>query len=96
MLQIQVAFYDANGRELQAFEYSNDNDAHDFSSCSFNPSGDTAVVGAFNRFYVYSFSSSKGIWEEVAVKQVGSSTSPAVPNGSSSAYEPQKPCANIP
>jgi intraflagellar transport protein 172 len=64
-------FYDANGREMQAFDYSSDPEAQDFSSCCFNPSGDTAVVGAFNRFYVYSLNSSRGTWEQVGVKQVG-------------------------
>jgi hypothetical protein len=67
----QVVFYDTNGREMQAFDYSSDPEARDFSSCCFNPSGDTAVVGAFNRFYVYSLNSSRGTWEQVGVKQVG-------------------------
>jgi intraflagellar transport protein 172 len=65
-----VVFYDVNGREMQAFDYSSDPEARDFSSCCFNPSGDTAVVGAFNRFYVYSLSSSRGTWKQVDVKQV--------------------------
>ncbi|WIA40104.1 hypothetical protein OEZ86_013511 [Tetradesmus obliquus] len=65
-----VVFYYANGREQQAFDYSSDPEARDFSSCCFNPSGDTAVVGAFSRFYVYSLNSSRGTWEQVAVKQV--------------------------
>eukprot|EP00882_Tetradesmus_deserticola_P017184 GHRQ01018394.1.p2 GENE.GHRQ01018394.1~~GHRQ01018394.1.p2 ORF type:complete len:113 (-),score=45.80 GHRQ01018394.1:379-717(-) len=70
MMALQVVFYAANGSEVQAFDYSSDQEARDFSSCCFNPSGDTAVVGAFNRFYVYSMNSSRGTWEQVGVKQV--------------------------
>jgi hypothetical protein len=67
---LQVVFYDASGRQMQVFDYSSDLEARDFSSCCLNPSGDTAVVGAFNRFYVYSLNSSRNTWEQVAVKQV--------------------------
>lgn len=67
---MQVVFHDHNGRELQAFDYSTDSEPQDFCCCTFNPSGDTAVVGAFNRMYVYSFNSSKNMWEQVAVKKV--------------------------
>lgn len=65
-----MVFYDQNGRQLQAFDYSSDEAARDLSCCAFNPSCDTAVVGAFNRLYVFSMSNSSGIWEHVAVKQV--------------------------
>ena len=32
---------------------------------AFNPTGDTVVVGSFNRFYVYNYSSKRNQWEEV-------------------------------
>jgi hypothetical protein len=66
----QVVFYDASGRQLQAFDYSTDEAARDFSCCAINPSNDTAVVGAFNRLYVFSLNNSTGIWQHMAVKQV--------------------------
>jgi hypothetical protein len=65
-----VVFYDTNGREQQAFDYSTDPEARDFSCCSFSPSGDVAVVGAFSRFYVYRLNTTKGTWEEVGMQQV--------------------------
>lgn len=65
-----MVFFDANGRQLQAFDFSSDSAARDFASCSINPSNDTAVVGAFNRLYVFSLSNSTGVWQHTAVKQV--------------------------
>ena len=67
---LQVVFYDQSGRELQVFDYSNDDSVREFCSCAFNPSGETAVFGAYNRFYIYSHNLSRGTWEQV-------STSPA-------------------
>lgn len=66
-----MVFYDANGRQLQTFDYSTDEAARDFSCCAINPSNDTAVVGAYNRLYVFSLSNSTGVWQHMAVKQVG-------------------------
>lgn len=71
-LLLQVVFYDANGRQLQAFDYSTDEAARDFSCAAMNPSNDTAVVGAYNRLYVFSLSNSTGVWQHMAVKQVSS------------------------
>ena len=39
--------------------------AREYSLAAFNPSGDTVVVGSFNRFYVYNYSSKRNQWEEV-------------------------------
>lgn len=69
-LHPQVVFYDANGRQLQAFDFSTDEAARDLSCCAMNPSNDTAVVGAFNRLYVFSLNNSTGVWQHMAVKQV--------------------------
>ena len=66
----QVVFYDGNGRDQQAFEYTSDDGARTFTCCCFNPSGDAAVAGAFNRFYVYALNTAKGIWEQVYMQQV--------------------------
>jgi hypothetical protein len=73
---LQVVFYDANGRQLQAFDYSTDGAARDFSCAAINPSNDTAVVGAYNRLYVFSLSNSTGVWQHMAVKQVSSGCIP--------------------
>lgn len=65
----KVVFYDGAGRQQQVFDYSSDDEARAFASAAFNPAGDAAVVGAFNRLYVFSYSSSRGVWQQVAIKQ---------------------------
>lgn len=50
-----MSFYDCNGNFMQRFDYTNDDNVRDFVNASFNPSGDTTVLGNFNRFYMYNF-----------------------------------------
>ncbi|GFH08379.1 WD_REPEATS_REGION domain-containing protein [Haematococcus lacustris] len=61
----RVVFYDTNGRELQVFDYSNDEAVREFTSCSFNPSGDTAAFGSYNRFYIYTLNATRKAWEQI-------------------------------
>ena len=42
----------------------------DFTVAAFNPSGETAVLGNFNRFYIFNFNSKKGQWDEVTCQQI--------------------------
>lgn len=67
----QVVFYDAGGRQLQLFDFASDTGARDFTCCAMNPNNDTAVVGAFDRLYIFSLNNSTGVWQHMAVKQVG-------------------------
>ena len=60
-----MVFYDQSGREQQVFDYSTDDSVREFTSCAFNPSGETVVFGAYNRFFVYSHNLSRGNWEQV-------------------------------
>lgn len=70
----QVVFYDPKtGRELQAFDHSGDDGARNFACAAVNPAGDAAVVGAYNRLYVFAKSGPKGTWQAAGVKQVGGS-----------------------
>ncbi len=66
----RVVFYDLTGREIRAFDYSNDDAVREFTTCSFNPSGDTVVFGTYNRFYMYTFNIQRQDWEEVGFKHV--------------------------
>jgi intraflagellar transport protein 172 len=65
-----VVFYDQEGHQSQQFDYSGDESAKEFAVAQYNPTGDTVVVGAFDRFYIYSFSLSRQSWEESGVKTV--------------------------
>ena len=64
----QVVFYDNNGREIQAYDYSGEDAVREFTSCSFNPSGDTAIFGTYNRFYIYTFNAMRRSWDEVRMQ----------------------------
>lgn len=60
-----VVFYDGNGREVQSFNYSGEDDVSDFSAAAFNPTGDCVVLGGFNKFYVYVLNVRRNVWELV-------------------------------
>jgi hypothetical protein len=62
----QVVFYDQAGKELQVFDYSSDDGVREFCSCNFNPSGDTVVFGTYNRFYTFTYNTTRMAWEDVS------------------------------
>lgn len=66
----KVTFYDTYGNVLQRFDYTGEEKVKDFTVASFNPSGDTLVLGNFNRFYVYNMNSKRGQWEQIACKHI--------------------------
>lgn len=66
----KVAFYDPQGNLLERKDYSKDDKIKDFTVAAFNPSGETAVLGNFNRFYIYNYNSKKGQWDEVTCQNI--------------------------
>jgi hypothetical protein len=69
----QVVFYDPKtGREQAAFDQGGDNGARSFGCAAMNPAGDAAVVGGFNRLYIFARGGPKGLWQPAGVKQVRS------------------------
>jgi intraflagellar transport protein 172 len=61
----QVKFFDiSGGNALKTFDYSSNENIKEFSSCSFSPSGETVVLGNFNRFIIYAYNANKNVWEE--------------------------------
>ncbi|QDZ23436.1 intraflagellar transport protein [Chloropicon primus] len=66
----KVVFYDTAGNTLQFFDHSGDENLHEFSSASFNPTGETVVVGSYNKFYIYRLNRQRGLWEEHASKNI--------------------------
>jgi intraflagellar transport protein 172 len=67
---LKIIFYDRKGNALQKFDYAHDDSEKEFTSCEFNPSGQSVVVGSFNRFRTYTFSPKRKVWEEAAVVNV--------------------------
>jgi len=55
----KIAFYEPSGDCFQRFDYSKDDKVKEFTCAAFNSTGETAVIGNFNRFYVYNFNSKR-------------------------------------
>ncbi|TPX67270.1 hypothetical protein SpCBS45565_g03981 [Spizellomyces sp. 'palustris'] len=65
-----VVFYDQEGRVMQEFDYSRDDEEQDFTVGEFSPSGQSVVLGSYNRFHVYNYTGSTGQWEEAPLKTI--------------------------
>ena len=46
-------------------------------SAAFNPSGESVVVGSFNRIHIFNYNMRRGQWEEAGMKEVCSLTQPS-------------------
>ena len=69
---IAVVFYDGDGALQRTYDYWGVPKVKDFTCATFNPSGESCVVGNFNKFFVYNFNSHTDDWEEVGAKDVPS------------------------
>lgn len=65
-----VTFYDQDGNYIQHFTYTNDDKQKEFTCASFNPSGESVVVGSFNRIHIFNFNMRRQQWEEAGLKEV--------------------------
>ena len=65
-----ICFYDKEGFQLQRFDYSQDEAEKEFTCAAFNPSGETVVVGSFNRFRTFTLGQQDGAWQDAGIKQV--------------------------
>ena len=66
----KVTFYDSYGNVLQRFDYTHEDKVKDFTTATFDPSGNSVALGNFNRFYVYSLNAKRGQWEEITCKNI--------------------------
>ena len=64
----KVSFYDKDGGKIQDFDHSGQPNSKEFTVAAFNPSGESVVLGSFNRFFIYNLS--RGMWEEVGQKVI--------------------------
>ncbi|KAL3897688.1 MAG: hypothetical protein SGPRY_013001 [Prymnesium sp.] len=65
-----VCFYDKDGMQLQRFDFSRDESEKEFTAAAFNPSGETVVVGSFNRFRTFTLNQLDGSWQDAGAKQI--------------------------
>jgi len=66
----KIAFYEPTGDCFQRFDYSKDEKVKEFTCASFNASGETCLVGNFDRFYVYNFNTKRPQWDEICCKKI--------------------------
>jgi intraflagellar transport protein 172 len=67
---LKVLFYDMKGNVLQKFDYSNEDKEKEYTIAAFSPTGQSVVLGGFNRFRTFSYSSRRKQWEEAPVTDV--------------------------
>lgn len=65
-----VRFWDPEGRDGQTFDYNADPKIKEFTIAAFNPSGESVVLGNFNRFLVYAWHPKNREWSEVIQREV--------------------------
>lgn len=67
----RVVFYDPQDASVQRnFDYTDDAKVKEFSCAAFSPSGQSCVVGNFNKFFVYGYNNRTNSWEESSVKEI--------------------------
>ncbi|CAD7963993.1 unnamed protein product [Amoebophrya sp. A25] len=65
-----VRFWSPEGRDARTFDYGTMKGVKEFSCCRFNPSGESVVLGNYNRYFVFAWHARNREWQEVAVKEV--------------------------
>eukprot|EP01138_Halocafeteria_seosinensis_P002138 gb/GECG01002188.1/.p1 GENE.gb/GECG01002188.1/~~gb/GECG01002188.1/.p1 ORF type:complete len:1780 (+),score=281.74 gb/GECG01002188.1/:1-5340(+) len=66
----KVSFYDSVGNIERTFDYSEDGSVKEFSSVSFSPNGETAIVGNFSKIFAFCFNARKQEWVEAAAQDI--------------------------
>uniref|UniRef100_A0A672S8A0 Intraflagellar transport protein 172 homolog n=1 Tax=Sinocyclocheilus grahami TaxID=75366 RepID=A0A672S8A0_SINGR len=66
----KIVAYGREGHVLQTFDYSRDRSEKEFTVAASSPSGQSIVVGSFDRLRVFNWSPRKGIWDEASPKEI--------------------------
>ncbi|CAD7702008.1 unnamed protein product [Ostreobium quekettii] len=66
----KVVFYSYSGQRLQEFDCSESGNGAELSVAVFNPSGDSVVLGSFNKFMSFSYVSRADSWEQMGTKEI--------------------------
>lgn len=66
-----VVFYDPeDGSVERKFDYRSDDKVKEFTSVAMSPSGQCAILGNWNRFYVYGYDVHSKTWEESSKRDI--------------------------
>ena len=66
----RIVAYGKEGHILQNFDYSKDEDEKEFGVAVSSPSGQSIVIGSFDRLRVFNWSPRRGTWEESPAKVI--------------------------
>ncbi|XP_073709088.1 intraflagellar transport protein 172 homolog [Garra rufa] len=66
----KIVAYGREGHILQTFDYSRDRSEKEFTAAASSPSGQSIVVGSYDRLRVFSWSPRKGTWDESSPKEI--------------------------
>ncbi|XP_033644927.1 intraflagellar transport protein 172 homolog [Asterias rubens] len=66
----RITVYGKEGRVNQQFDYSRDAEEHEFTVAVNSPSGQSVVVGSYDRLRVFNWAPRRGIWEEAKMKEI--------------------------
>uniref|UniRef100_A0A671NWY5 Intraflagellar transport protein 172 homolog n=1 Tax=Sinocyclocheilus anshuiensis TaxID=1608454 RepID=A0A671NWY5_9TELE len=66
----KIVAYGKEGHVLQTFDYSRDRSEKEFTVAACSPSGQSIVVGSYDRLRVFNWSPRKGVWDEASPKEI--------------------------
>ncbi|XP_071116630.1 intraflagellar transport protein 172 homolog isoform X1 [Haliotis cracherodii] len=66
----RIVAYGRDGRSFQHFDYTRDDEEHEFTTAICSPSGQSVVVGSFDRLRVFNWSPRKQMWDEPKLKEI--------------------------
>lgn len=66
----RIIAYGRDGRSFQHFDYSRDADEHEFTVAVCSPSGQSIVIGSFDRLRTLNWSPRRQMWDEPKEKEI--------------------------
>ncbi|XP_046728666.1 intraflagellar transport protein 172 homolog isoform X1 [Silurus meridionalis] len=66
----KIVAYGKEGQVLQTFDYSRDHSEKEFTVAAANPSGQSVVLGSYDRLRVLNWNTRRGAWDEAAPKEI--------------------------
>ncbi|KAL5017204.1 hypothetical protein ScPMuIL_006793 [Solemya velum] len=66
----RIISYGRDGRSFQHFDYSREDDEHEFTVAVCSPSGQSVVIGSFDQLKVLNWSPRRQMWDEPKVKEI--------------------------
>uniref|UniRef100_A0A3Q2XZS2 Intraflagellar transport protein 172 homolog n=1 Tax=Hippocampus comes TaxID=109280 RepID=A0A3Q2XZS2_HIPCM len=66
----KVVAYSRDGQILQTFDYSRDRSEREFTVAASSPSGQSVVLGSFDRLRVFNWAPRRGVWDEAKSKEI--------------------------